>query len=115
MPRYCRLPAGWRVPVWSRVRTGRSGWARSGTPSDKQTGRELWRALTARELGYCPPVIFEAGGRRQLIVWHPESLNSLDPETGKVVWSHPAFAYRCIFARNDQEILCASLDRRSSE
>src|SRR5207249_3190136 len=35
----------------------------------------------------CPPVIFEAGGRRQLIVWHPEALSSLDPETGKVYWS----------------------------
>ena len=26
-----------------------------------------------------------------------------------VVWSHPAFANKCIFARNDQEIICASL------
>ncbi len=26
-----------------------------------------------------------------------------------VVWSHPAFAYRHIFARNDKEIVCASL------
>jgi outer membrane protein assembly factor BamB len=27
----------------------------------------------------------------------------------KVVWSHPAFADKCIFARNDKEIVCASL------
>ena len=27
----------------------------------------------------------------------------------RVVWSHPAFANRCIYARNDREILCASL------
>ncbi len=27
----------------------------------------------------------------------------------KVVWSHPAYAERCIFARNDKEIVCASL------
>ena len=26
-----------------------------------------------------------------------------------VVWSHPAFAERCIFARNDREIVCVSL------
>ena len=26
-----------------------------------------------------------------------------------VVWSHPAYADRCIFARNDREIICASL------
>lgn len=26
-----------------------------------------------------------------------------------VVWSHPAYARRCVFARNDREIVCASL------
>lgn len=56
---------------------------------DKLTGRELWRALSAREPGYAPPVIYTAGGRRQLILWHPESLNSLDPETGRVYWTQP--------------------------
>lgn len=55
---------------------------------DKNTGRELWRALSAREPGYCPPMIYEAGGTRQLIIWHPESVNSLDPETGKLFWSY---------------------------
>ncbi len=59
---------------------------------DKNTGKELWRALSAKQPGYCPPVIYEAGGRRQLIVWHPEAINSLDPETGKVFWSQPFFA-----------------------
>ena len=54
---------------------------------DKNTGREIWRALSAKEPGYCSPVIFQAGGLRQLIVWHPESVNSLNPETGKVYWS----------------------------
>jgi hypothetical protein len=38
-------------------------------------------------------MIFEAGGKRQLIIWHPEAVNSLDPETGKVHWSVP-FAVR---------------------
>lgn len=56
---------------------------------DKDTGKELWRALTAKEPGYCPPMIYEAGGKRQLIVWHPESINSLDPETGQVYWTEP--------------------------
>lgn len=27
----------------------------------------------------------------------------------RVVWSHPAYADRCVFARNDREIVCASL------
>lgn len=26
---------------------------------DKDTGKELWRALTAKEPGYCPPTIIE--------------------------------------------------------
>jgi hypothetical protein len=26
-----------------------------------------------------------------------------------VVWSHTAYANRCVFARNDKEIVCASL------
>jgi outer membrane protein assembly factor BamB len=56
---------------------------------DKDTGKEIWRALSAKEPGYCPPMLCEAGGKRQLIVWHPESLNALDPETGKLYWSEP--------------------------
>ena len=56
---------------------------------DKDTGRELWRALSAREPGYCPPTLITAGGTRQLIIWHPESVNALNPETGALYWSHP--------------------------
>ena len=26
-----------------------------------------------------------------------------------VVWSHPAFANKCVYARNDKEIVCISL------
>jgi outer membrane protein assembly factor BamB len=57
----------------------------------KDTGAVLWKALSLvnSELGYCPPVIFKAGGVRQLIIWHPEAVNGLDPETGKVYWSQP--------------------------
>jgi hypothetical protein len=28
---------------------------------------------------------------------------------GGVAWSHPAFAYRHVFIRNDEELVCASL------
>lgn len=55
----------------------------------KDTGKELWRALSAAEPGYSSPIIFEAGGKRQLIVWHAESVNGLDPVTGKPYWSVP--------------------------
>jgi outer membrane protein assembly factor BamB len=55
----------------------------------KDTGKELWHALSAAQPGYAPPMLCEAGGTRQLIVWDPESVNGLDPETGKVYWSVP--------------------------
>jgi outer membrane protein assembly factor BamB len=32
-------------------------------------------------------------------------------QRGGVCWSHPAFAYRHVFARNDKELVCASLAR----
>lgn len=60
---------------------------------DKDSGKEIWRALTAREPGYCPPMIYEFGGQRQLIVWHAEAINGLDPDTGKVYWSQPMNTY----------------------
>ncbi len=57
---------------------------------DRMTGEEIWRALSSDgEMGYAQPIIFEAGGVRQLIVWHPEALTSLDPENGKVYWQQP--------------------------
>src|SRR5262245_36599469 len=57
---------------------------------DKLTGKEIWRALPSdSEQGYCQPVIIEAGGIRQLIVWHPTAVASLDPVTGKVHWQQP--------------------------
>jgi outer membrane protein assembly factor BamB len=57
---------------------------------DKDTGREVWRALDCADPGYSAPVIIEAGGRRQLLVWCPVGLFSLDPASGKVFWSQPA-------------------------
>ncbi|MBM40421.1 MAG: pyrrolo-quinoline quinone [Acidobacteria bacterium] len=56
---------------------------------DKYTGEEIWRAIeVTSEMGYAQPVIFEAGGVRQLIVWHPRALASLNPETGEVYWEN---------------------------
>ena len=54
---------------------------------DKRTGTEVWRAVEIiGEMGYGQPVIYEAGGARQLIVWHTAALVSLNPETGSVNW-----------------------------
>ncbi|NDC53335.1 MAG: pyrrolo-quinoline quinone [Planctomycetia bacterium] len=56
---------------------------------DKDTGRELWRALSASESGYCPPTMIESAGVRQLLIWDADNLNALDPTTGRVLWSQP--------------------------
>jgi len=66
---------------------------------DRHTGREIWRALTSpSDSGYCPPKMIEAGGKKQLLIWHPQSLNSLNPETGEVYWSEkldPQYGMSC--------------------
>ena len=57
---------------------------------DKLTGNEIWRALPiGTEMGYAQPVIYEAGGVRQLIIWHPAALASLNPDTGEQYWEQP--------------------------
>ncbi len=56
---------------------------------DKMTGKEIWRALSSDwEPGYNPPFLIEVGGTRQLIIWHPRAITSLNPETGAVYWEH---------------------------
>jgi outer membrane protein assembly factor BamB len=70
-------------------RTGPAPEGKLVTAFDKMTGDVIWTALKAKEIGYCPPTILEVGGTRQLIIWNPESVNSLDPETGKLNWSQP--------------------------
>ena len=57
---------------------------------DKRTGKEAWRAIAdGGEPGYSPPTMIEAGGVRQLIVWHGAAVTSLDPSNGKVYWEQP--------------------------
>ena len=56
---------------------------------DKRTGRELWRALEVSGGSRAAPIIYEAGGVRQLIIWHPSALASLDPSTGETYWEQP--------------------------
>lgn len=55
---------------------------------DKMTGKEKWTALTTKDVGYSAPVITEAGGVKQLIVWLSDTLAGLNPETGAVYWQH---------------------------
>jgi outer membrane protein assembly factor BamB len=58
---------------------------------DKLTGKEIWKAHELNgDLGVGQPIIITAGGARQLIVWLPRALVSLDPVTGRTYWEQPA-------------------------
>jgi outer membrane protein assembly factor BamB len=52
---------------------------------DKDSGKEVWRALDDKWT-YSSPIVISAGGKRQLIVWTPDAITSLDPATGKTWW-----------------------------
>ncbi len=78
---------------------------------DKDNGNELWRSIDARLAGYCPPTIIEAGGARQLLIWDADKLNSLNPETGKKLWSFdlaPQYDMSITAPRQSGDLLFAS-------
>ncbi len=56
---------------------------------DKDTGEEKWKALSASSQGYCPPSIITHNEVEQLIIWHAEAVNGLNPNTGELYWSQP--------------------------
>lgn len=66
-------------------------WVIGGKPDacvialDKNTGKEVWRALDDKPT-FSSPIIINAGGQRQLIVWTPNAVTSLHPVTGKTWW-----------------------------
>jgi outer membrane protein assembly factor BamB len=54
---------------------------------DKKTGKQLWASQSCLgDFGYSPPMIYEFGGKRQLIIWHTRAVVGLDPDTGKRLW-----------------------------
>jgi outer membrane protein assembly factor BamB len=56
---------------------------------DKRTGKERWRSLEDPQVGYAPPVIYEFGGKRQLIIWHAAAVTAIDPADGAQLWEQP--------------------------
>jgi outer membrane protein assembly factor BamB len=66
------------------------------------------RFLVTNEMGDLIIARLSPDGYEEISRWH-----MLDPTSvafGRdVVWSHPAFANRCVFARNDKELVCVSL------
>ena len=53
---------------------------------DKRTGKEVWRALNDPPHAFSSPIVISAGGKRQLIVWTPKAVTSLNPVTGQTWW-----------------------------
>ncbi len=54
---------------------------------DKQSGKEVWRALDEKA-GYSSPVIIRQAGQDVLVCWTGESLSGIDPNSGNIYWSH---------------------------
>jgi outer membrane protein assembly factor BamB len=54
---------------------------------NKDSGKELWKALDSEDAGYSPPTLISVGGKKQLVVWLPKGISSLDPQSGKPLWS----------------------------
>jgi outer membrane protein assembly factor BamB len=98
---------------------------------DARTGDRVWEDLTAVPKARWATIHMVRNGRRiwmfnergELIIselssqgFHELSRAKLiDPTTeqlgqrGGVCWSHPGYAYQHVFARNDRELVCASL------
>jgi outer membrane protein assembly factor BamB len=98
---------------------------------DANDGKRLWEDLTATPRARWSTIHFVKNGdkywlfneRGELIIGKlsPQGFQEisraklLEPTTqqlrmrGGVCWSHPAFANKCVFARNDKELVCASL------
>lgn len=53
---------------------------------DKVTGAEVWKALGAKETGYCPPSLIKVDGKDQLVLRCPRAIHSLTPSTGAKLW-----------------------------
>jgi len=104
------------------LQTGRQVWQ-----TEKMAPRDRWatahlvqngdRVWIFNELGELIIANLSPGGygeisRARLI--EPTKLQLLRRRNG-VTWSHPAFAYRHVFARNDLRLVCASLEKQEEE
>ncbi|HEV7403548.1 MAG TPA: PQQ-binding-like beta-propeller repeat protein [Chthoniobacteraceae bacterium] len=62
---------------------------------DKDSGKEVWKALESGNY-FSSPVVIQAGGKRQLIVSCGGWVTSLAPATGDTYWREPLLAGRPI-------------------
>lgn len=55
---------------------------------DRASGTLVWRGGPDRA-GYCTPELITHRGTRQLIMWGPELIQSLNPDSGATLWTWP--------------------------
>ena len=55
---------------------------------DRTSGALVWRGGPDRA-GYCTPELINHHGTRQLILWGPELIQGLNPDTGATLWTWP--------------------------
>ena len=54
---------------------------------DKNTGEEKWRTDRPNHTrSYCPPLLIEAAGKKQMVFSGSKCVASYDPDTGKQIW-----------------------------
>ncbi len=84
--------------------------ARWSTIHAVRNGERVWMFNERGELliTRLSPKGLEIVSRAQLIEPTRDQLN----QRGGVCWAHPAFAYKHVFARNDEALVCASLERQ---
>jgi outer membrane protein assembly factor BamB len=91
--------------IWESLQpTPKSRWS---TVHMVRNGSRMWMFNERGELviGTLSPQGFKEISRARLI--RPTRVQLA--QRGGVCWSHPAYAYRHVFARNDEELVCASL------
>lgn len=81
--------------------------SRWGTIHMVRNGERMWMFNERGELliAMLSPQGFQEISRAKLIEPTTDQLE----QRGGVCWSHPAYAYQHVFARNDRELVCASL------
>jgi hypothetical protein len=93
--------------VWESLdATPRVRW---GTIHMVRNGDRIWMLNERGDLLICrlSPTGYQELSRAHLLEPTEEQLR----QRGGVCWSHPAFADKHVFARNDRELVCASLAR----
>jgi len=55
---------------------------------DRKTGEERWKSFDDGA-SYSAPIVVDQAGKRVLVCYTAKNIVGLDPQTGKVYWSHP--------------------------